>query len=124
MNRKILTIIFLVILIIGSCYYDSEEYLYPETGSACDTTSVTFSKTIVSMLQNNCWSCHSNSTAASFGSNIRLENYSDVSSQSASVLSAIKHSPSVSPMPKGGAKLNNCLIQQFEIWVNNGKPQN
>jgi hypothetical protein len=122
--RKILIITFIAAVMAGSCYYDNEEYLYPELNTSCDTTSVTFSATIKPLLSDHCWSCHSNSTAAAFGNNIRLENYSDVQSQSTSVLGAIRHEAPLSPMPKGGAKLSDCLIQQFSIWVNDGTPQN
>jgi len=124
MTRRILIITVLSLLIAGSCYYDNAEYLYPELTTGCDTSSVSFSGTIVPMMQNNCWSCHSNSTAASFGNNIRLENFADIKAQSASVLGAIRHDPPLSPMPKGGGKLNDCLIQQFSIWINDGTPQN
>ena len=124
MTRKILIITLLAAVIAGSCYYDSEEYLYPQISSGCDTTAVTFSGTILPMLQNHCMTCHSNNAAPSFGGNIKLENYADVSSQSATVLSAIRQDGSVPPMPLGGAKLNDCLIGQFAIWVNDGTPQN
>ena len=59
-----LTIVAIILVLLGSCYYDSEEALYPVINSACDTTNVTFSGTIVSLLANNCLSCHSNATAA------------------------------------------------------------
>jgi hypothetical protein len=122
--KKILALSALIIFFCISCYYDSEEYLYPEISNACDTTNVTFSGTITSMMSNNCFSCHSNSTAASFGNNIRLQDYSDVKAQDQRVFGSIKQSSGFSPMPKGGAKLNDCLITQFGIWVNNGSPNN
>ncbi len=124
MRRKILIITFLTAVIAGSCYYDSEEVLYPQISSGCDTTAVTYSGNIVSLLQNHCWTCHSNSTAAAFGNNIALENYADIKTQSTAILPAIRQDGSVPPMPQGGAKISDCLIQQFTIWVNNGAPQN
>ncbi len=122
--KKILALSALIIFFCISCYYDNEENLYPEISNACDTTNVTFSSTITTMMSNSCLSCHSNSTAANFGNNIRLQDYSDVNAQGQRVLGTIGHNSGFSPMPKGGAKLNDCLIVQFEVWVNNGSPNN
>jgi hypothetical protein len=113
-----------VVLLPASCYYDSEEALYPSLSSGCDTTGVTFSGKISPMLANNCLSCHSNATAAGAGNGIRLENYADVKSRAAAVAGSIKHTGTYSPMPKNGGKLNACLINQFDIWIRTGMPEN
>ena len=107
-----------------SCYYDSEEDLYPEIEDDCNTENITFSSEIVSLLDNHCWVCHSNNNAAAFGDNLKLENYDDVSSSAQDILGSIKHEPSYSPMPKGARKLNSCLIDQFDAWIDQGKPDN
>ncbi len=107
-----------------SCYYDNKEALYPSIDSTCDTTLVTYKVTIVQILSKDCYSCHSNSTAAAFGSNIRLENHSDVVANSARVTPAIKHTGSASPMPKNGSKISSCSITQWDIWVRNGMVNN
>ena len=122
--KKVLPVSAIIAFLCLTCYYDNEEYLYPELNNSCDTTSVTFSSTISGMLNNNCLSCHSNATAANFGNNIRLEDYTDVKTRSQGVLGSIKHESGFSPMPKGGDKLSDCLISQFGIWVNNGTPNN
>jgi len=114
----------LFLLLAVSCYYDSEEALYPDLNSGCDTTVVTFSGKIVPILANNCLSCHSNATAAGSGNGIRLENYADVRSRAAAIAGSIKHSGGYSPMPKNGGKLNACLVRQFDIWVREGMPDN
>lgn len=121
---KTLILLFLIIFTAVSCYYDSEESLYPSLGSSCDTANVTFSVQVSEILANNCLSCHSNSTAASSGNGIRLEDYADVKAKTAAISGAIKHNSGYSPMPKNSGKLNNCLITQFDIWVRNGTPDN
>jgi len=122
--KKVLIVSAVITIFCLACYYDNEEYLYPEMNNDCDTTNVTFSGTISVMLDNYCLSCHSNANAANFGNNIRLEDYADVKANSQDVLGSIKHESGFSPMPKGGAQLNDCLVTQFEIWVNNGTPNN
>lgn len=123
-NFLLMAVSSLVLLLAVSCYYDSEEALYPNLNSGCDTTAVTFSGKIVPLLANNCLSCHSNVTAAGSGNGIRLENYTDVKSRAAAIAGSIKHSGGYSPMPKNGGKLNACLISQFDIWVHAGMPDN
>jgi hypothetical protein len=122
--KKVLPVLSITAIICTTCFYDNEEFLYPELNNECDTTNVTFSGTISDILSNNCLSCHSNSTAASFGNNIRLEDYEDVKTNSQDVLGSISHDSGFSPMPKNAAKLNDCLILQFEIWINDGTPDN
>ena len=107
-----------------SCYYDNEEFLYPSIGTACDTINVTFSGTVAPILSNSCLSCHSNATAAGFGNNIRLENYTDVQIRAATIAGSIKHQVPYSPMPKNGGKIKACSITQFDIWVRKGMPDN
>jgi hypothetical protein len=104
-----------------SCYYDNEEALYPQLNTSCDTTNVTYSGTIVPILSNNCYSCHSTANAA-FGGNIRLDTYADVNANAARIVPAIKQT-GPKPMPPNG-KLKTCSINQFDIWVRNGMPNN
>jgi hypothetical protein len=126
MKRLLKYILFAAIIAAGagSCYYDSEEGLYPSINSTCDTTNVTYSGKVVPIMVNNCLSCHSNALAASAGGNIALENFADVSAQAASISAAINHTGPLSPMPKNGSKLKACSISTFDIWVRNGKPNN
>jgi hypothetical protein len=124
MKRYFLLFFMLSIIFIVSCYYDSEEALYPTYSSACDTTNVTFSGTIVPVLSSNCLACHSNATAAAAGNNIRLENYADVTAKQPNITGSIKHTGTYSPMPKNGGKLKTCSITQWDIWVRKGMPDN
>lgn len=125
-NKRITSIYFLFVLtlIMYSCYYDNMEYLYPELNNNCDTTHVTFSGSVVPILQNNCWSCHSNSSSASFGGNIRLQDYADISAMGDRIRGAIKHESGYSAMPKNGGMIDACSIRQFDIWLSAGKPDN
>jgi hypothetical protein len=126
MKRSIisLVIISIFLLFFVSCYYDNEEALYPVIDTTCDTTVVTYSGTIVTMMNNNCYMCHSNKTAAANGNNIRLESYTDVVANSAQITQSIKHTGSITPMPKTGGKIKPCYITQWDIWVRKGMVNN
>ncbi len=124
MMRLLLLLVITAIALLASCYYDNEEALYPSYSTVCDTVNVTFSGTIVPLLASNCLSCHSNSTAAGFGSNIRLEDHADVQTSATDVAGSIKHAGGYSPMPKNGGKLKDCSIKQFDIWVSKGMLNN
>jgi hypothetical protein len=118
-----------IILFLGlfsGCYYDSEEFLYPEINPQCDTTNVTYSGSVQSVLLSYCLSCHSNTTASALGGNIKLEDYSDVKglADNGRLVGAIQHDPGYSAMPKGENKLNDCTVSTFRIWIANGAPNN
>lgn len=121
-------------MLLFSCTYYNEEELYP---GSCDTTNITFIKsldttrintTIVSILEVNCYTCHSNVNALlnTNGKDIRLEDYSDVVARANQISQAINHTgpPSVIPMPYNGGKIKQCSITQFDAWVLHGMPYN
>lgn len=126
MKRFILSLATIAIfsLFIVSCYYDNEESLYPTYNTTCDTSIVTFTGTIVPILSNSCYACHSNATATTAGNNIRLQDYADVQVRAASIAGSIKHTGTFSPMPKNGGSIKTCSISQFDIWVRNGMINN
>lgn len=115
-----------IILVIAGCYYDSEEYLFPQINNLCDTTSVTYSSSVQPVLEQYCYRCHSNANAPSAGNNIKLEDYSDVviSANNLSLYGSIAHESGFSPMPKGGGKLDDCTIDIMRIWIDTGAPNN
>jgi uncharacterized membrane protein len=126
MNKLPAFIIISLLMLAAACYYDNEEYLYPSVQQAgsCDTSQVTFSGTISPILQNNCWACHANTTAGSFGNNIKLQDYADVKNHIQAVAGSINHDGNYSPMPKNGNRLDDCLIRKVEIWMEQGTPDN
>lgn len=121
---KISKIIHLTILcfLLSSCFYDNEETLYPTSFASCDTTAVTYSNTVSSILSSQCYSCHSNTTAANLGAGIKLENYSDAKkyADNGKLVGTIKYSPGFSGMPKSAAKMSDCNIKKIETWITNG----
>jgi hypothetical protein len=111
-------------LTLSSCYYDSEEELYPGTaGGNCDTTAVSFSATIQPILAANCNSCH-NATTANGG--VITDNYDALMIPvNAGVFhKAVNHLPGAVPMPFNGQKLPQCELMKINAWLNQGAPNN
>lgn len=108
-------------LFMTGCYYDKEELLYPPTN--CDTTGVTYSGTVLPLLQSNCLGCH-NQAGGQGG--IILEGHANtvIRVNDGSLMGAISHASGYSPMPKSGQKLAACDIQRIQTWINAGAPNN
>lgn len=89
----------------------------------CDTTTVTFTKSIVPVLELNCIGCHSNVDPQG---KITLEGYQNVKKlvDNGKFIGAIKHLPNFVPMPDNNMKLSDCNLRQLEIWISNGAPNN
>jgi uncharacterized membrane protein len=104
-------------LSLYGCYYDSEEALYPEIITSCDTVNVSFNGSVVHILESNCYSCHSGSTS-SFGGGINLQDKSIVITNASKIKASISQTGS-KPMPPSG-KLSSCDISRINIWIRNG----
>lgn len=105
----------------GSCFYDVEEELYPSL--ECSTANVTYSGTVLAIIQGKCYKCHD---AATNTGNITLEGYANLKKyvDSGQLLGAIKHSAGYSPMPKNESQLVECDIAKIETWITEGALQN
>ena len=113
---------------LGSCYYDSEEELYPGNGIICDTTNVTFSGTVFPIIQANCIICHSGGAPSG---NLLLTDYQNIAAaaqtepgQDGSLYGAISHNSGNTPMPDGGDKLDDCTILKIKTWIDQGALNN
>jgi hypothetical protein len=123
MKQLILPAVILFLISFGSCYYDSEEALYPSYDATCDTSNVTFSVSITDILNNSCWGCHSASTANTWGNKIVLVTHGEVTSQISKIIPSINHTGPY-PMPKNSSRLLKCDLDKFDIWVRKGMPNN
>lgn len=105
-----------------SCYYDNEEALYPTLSNSCDTTNVTYSGTIVPILQSSCLTCHA--TPPLGGTSRSLTTYSEVVANAPRITGSIKQLSGFLAMPQNGGKIKSCSITQWDIWLRNGMPNN
>jgi hypothetical protein len=123
---SLLLVITASLVLMQGCYYDSEEYLFPDTGSTCDTVNVTYALSVVPILQDNCLSCHNNSVAVALGGNVKLQDYADVKlkADDGKLVGVISHAPGFVPMPQGAVKMNVCSISIIRLWVEGGAENN
>lgn len=89
----------------------------------CDTTLVTFSGTILPLIENRCQGCHSGSDPQG---NLALLNYDDVSTitLNGSFWGAVNHEPPYTSMPYNAEQLPQCNLDQIRIWIEDGAPNN
>lgn len=92
------------------------------TPGNCDTTAVTWSKTIQPLLAANCQGCHSGGAPAG---GIPLTNYTQVKAIAANgkLTGSVSYAPGFVGMPQG-TRLSDCNVQLIKTWVNAGAPQN
>lgn len=134
MAYKISSFFFTLSVCIGltGCYYDTEEELYPDSGSViCDTVSVSYTNDIVPIMNSKCSysGCHAGANAAA---GIPLETHAGVKAylelDKARFLSSITWDGSVSNprnMPQGAStKISDCNINTIKAWINSGYPNN
>lgn len=117
------------IIIFSGCESENLEELYP-----CKEQQISYSKDIVPILQQNCYRCHSDNNADTFGQSIYLENYADVvfmieaqgtTVEERLVYGNIAQLPGFVPMPGASLpKINECSIQKMRIWIEEGYPNN
>ncbi len=120
MERWIISMI--MILMLGGCYYDVEEVLYPDEGT-CFSGTISYSTDIEPIVSGKCYACHS------IGSNIStiiLEEYDNLKkyADDGSFYGAVSHSVGYSPMPQGGAMLPDCDLEKINAWIQDGAPNN
>jgi hypothetical protein len=119
--KKVISILVSVIFltIVNSCYYDSEEVLYPKLSSQCDTSNVTYTGSISTIMSSYCTNCHG--IGASGGLDLRT--YEEVKAYANQIYGSMNHETGYIAMPKGGSKLDDCTLLQVKVWVDNSTPQ-
>ena len=110
-----------IAVLVGGCYYDVEEELYPMLG--CESTDMSYSMDIVPILSANCYECHN---AAANNGNVTLDSYENLITyvNNGKLLGVIRHEPGFPPMPQNRSKLLECNIEKIENWVAEGALNN
>jgi len=89
----------------------------------CDTSNLTYTTSILPILQARCIGCHNNNLASG---NVNLSTHAQTVTIATSgrLLGAIKHQNGFVAMPQGGNQLDSCSIAKIERWIQKGLPNN
>jgi hypothetical protein len=125
MNRKFLLVTLAVVgamFWLGSCSKESADRLAGNTTS-CDTTNVSYSKQVLPILQDDCYSCHQ---GANPFSGIDLSNFAILQAhvKNGDLKSAVTHTGNVTPMPYELPMLPSCEVNTIVAWVDQGALNN
>ena len=126
-NLKMFFLVFTTLIgfALNGCLYENRETVFPEpeVPDECGTNQVTYSASVLPVLDQWCNDCHSQQNQAG---NIILEGFDNllVHVQSGKFLGAIQHDAGFSPMPKNEGKLPKCDIERIAAWIEDGAPNN
>ncbi len=117
------TALALGLLLLAACTSDSAEDDVAPQPQVCDTDNITYSQTITTILDTNCYSCHSTAAATA---GVVLDTYSGLKKQvdNGKLVGVITHAAGFPPMPQAAPKLSNCNISKIRKWVDAGAPNN
>jgi len=89
----------------------------------CDTTNVTYTQTILPIIEKSCKGCHS---TYPISGGIDLSTYEGVKAiaLNGQLYGSVSFATGFSPMPKGGGKLSDCQLLAIDKWIKAGAPQN
>ena len=120
-----------VALLLSGCTYRNAEAELPapsppggpNSPPACDTTAVSYSRTLEPLLAQSCVGCHN---AARPAADLNLQSFAQVqaSARNGDLVGVIGHLPGYSPMPKNGPQLSACELTKLKKWVREGALNN
>jgi hypothetical protein len=121
-----------LLLILGSCYNDKYDKLYPAPATTiCDTTTITYAHDIAPIISANCYSpgngCHDAAGSSTSGYDYQTNIIPlQANATDGSLVTDINWAPTRghNNMPKNGTKLSACDIDKITRWVNLGARNN
>ena len=111
----------MVLCIVYSCAKENEQEL--GAGTTCETSNMTYSKSIQPIIETFCYDCHGRGLSQN---NINFDTYAGVKAvaDNGKLVGAISHASGFVAMPQSAPKLSNCNIDKIKAWVNAGAPNN
>ena len=126
---KKLIVIAGMLLVMGSCYNDKYDKLYPAIAVTCDTTTVSFAADIKPILTARCniaGGCHDAAGLAVSGFDFSTYDGVQPIATTDILIADLNWAPTSGfhNMPKDQPKLAQCDINKFTRWVNQGAQNN
>lgn len=105
----------------SACKHDP--LVKPVSDNICDSTNLSFRKSVLPLLNKHCNSCHSSSVQTH---GIILDNYEGVRifALEGSLYGAITRNGEYAPMPYSAPKLDVCSIALIHNWIKEGIKDN
>ena len=91
--------------------------------SVCDTLNVTYSGTIVPLIQQRCLGCHSGGTPQG-GLNFSSWSVVNAVAMDGRLGRSVTHDPVGIPMPPSSPIMPTCEVRKFLLWIEAGAPNN
>ncbi len=115
----------ILMIFMSTCYYDSQEFLFPQISSQCDSTGKIPYATVDSVLKANCMSCHdgpSSSSGLDLSGYDQVHQYATTKRNGTPILQgAIRRIPGFLAMPEPPAPLLDiCGMRIIELWIEQG----
>tara|TARA_B110000037_G_C17069950_1_gene485445 strand:- start:595 stop:936 length:342 start_codon:yes stop_codon:yes gene_type:complete len=104
-----------LVSLLCSCVKDK----VPTEFASCGDT-VSFSQDIQPLVDANCLGCHNDVAPAN---DVILTNHTRISNEANRMINSMQ-APGMELMPFGGPPLSDSLIQLFQCWILQGKPNN
>src|ERR1035437_452658 len=117
--NRLLLLAGVCIVLIFSCKHDPQYIITNPPLVNCDTTNVTYTASVVPILNTNCTVCHGAASYASSGGGFKIATYTDFAAfeKSGLMMNSLNGTGGLSSMPKGGNKLSACDIAKIGIVV-------
>jgi hypothetical protein len=123
--------ILLILILLSTCYYDSQEFLFPKISTQCDTIGTIHFTTVDSVLHNYCISCHNKTTN---NGGVNLDGYDhvypvatdfSVNPKIPKLQGVIRRYPGFKPMPQApDPAMDSCSVRKIEMWIEQGAHNN
>ncbi len=112
----------MTLFLATSCFYDNEEYLYPDDGFCDPPARITYQNFVSELMQTHCNSCHNPGNPSG---NVITSTYQGLVTvaENGRLFGAINHEPGFTPMPLGLNQLPSCDLAQINSWIESGAPQ-
>ena len=115
----------IIVLSIGCSKQNETELNKSIVPSVCNTDSLSYSKDIVPILQNYCYSCHGNGNTGGSGG-INLDGYANLKpmADNGHLVGEVTHAPGFIGMPFDQPKMPDCEVSKIVAWVDQGALNN
>lgn len=96
-----------------------------DDGDVCDTADLTYNNDIATIINSNCATAGCHNVDAAAAGTFQMNDFTTTKAAVGfdRIKGAINHEATYSAMPKNGDKLDQCLIDKIEAWIDAGAPE-